>query len=194
VIKQLPHLLNTRTLLFLPFVEDPNALFLGTFHSMCYWCLLVVLLTLLILFAEIMDNNIDIKKLCARVGGRRDLAANLQSAKKKKDNSTDTTSTQNNLSNTSSGRVVDGLRLLSSRFPYTLELQSLMLLLHQELSPLRWSPRWSTWRALPRVVQALPTVELSNPFKPSISQPSSTWLPPLNLLSRAPIHGVPDRL
>jgi len=36
VIRQLPHPLNTRALLFLPLVEDPNVLFLGTFCPLCY--------------------------------------------------------------------------------------------------------------------------------------------------------------
>jgi len=44
-------------------------------------------------FAEIMGNTIDMKKLCARVDGHCDLAANFQVAKKKKSGATDSTDT-----------------------------------------------------------------------------------------------------
>jgi len=61
-----------------------------------------------LIFVEIMDNNIDMKKLRARVGGCHDLVATLQVTKRKKSDSTDTISSQNNSSCASSARVVVG--------------------------------------------------------------------------------------
>jgi len=81
--RQLPRPLRSRALLYLPLVEDPDALFLGisiftsiiltnhiAYPSLC--------------FAEIIGNVVDMKKLRARIGGRCDLTAELQGSKKKK--------------------------------------------------------------------------------------------------------------
>jgi len=62
-------------------------------------------------FAEIIGNNIDMKKLRARVNGRRDLTANLQAAKKKKSvtfDSTSTTSAWNKSSDAPSDHAASG--------------------------------------------------------------------------------------
>jgi len=44
----------------------------------------IKLLSFLFCFAEIMGHSVDMKKLRARVGGRRDLTAEFQAVKKKK--------------------------------------------------------------------------------------------------------------
>jgi len=44
----------------------------------------VITIDFAVLFAEIIGKDIDFKKLRAQVGGRRDLATNLQTGKRKK--------------------------------------------------------------------------------------------------------------
>jgi len=51
---------------------------------LCMHSYVIRLLSFLFCFAEIMGHSVEMKKLRARVGGRRDLAAELQAVKKKR--------------------------------------------------------------------------------------------------------------
>lgn len=65
-------------------------------------------------FAEIMSNNIDMNKLCARVGGHHNLAAGFQATKKKSGStsSTNIASAQNDSSGAPSDNVAGGSAFL----------------------------------------------------------------------------------
>lgn len=73
----LPRPVNSRALLFLPFVEDSNSLFLGIPCSVYVFFPVFSISDLVFLFVEIMGTDIDFKKLRARVGSRRDLIDNF---------------------------------------------------------------------------------------------------------------------
>jgi len=80
-VRQLPRPLKTRALLCLPFVDDLDSLFL----SITFFVLFIAIACVIHFyscFAKIMGNNVDMKKLRAKLGGRRDFMADLQAAKR----------------------------------------------------------------------------------------------------------------
>jgi len=105
--------------LYRPLVEDSDALFLGISGPIHKIPTVFVLTDSPSCFAEIMGNSVDMKKLRARVGGRRDLAAELQAGKRKRNEASESSeaSTQKDSSDHGPSDAVDAGHTSPSHVP-----------------------------------------------------------------------------
>jgi len=90
-VRQLPRPLRTQALLCIPIVDDPDSLFLGITFSALFIAIAYVI-HFYSCFVEIMGNNVDMKKLRAKLGGRRDFMADLKAAKRQRSDASDSPS------------------------------------------------------------------------------------------------------